>query len=209
MSREVQVRFCERPRVRFPRATHRLVHCRSLSQAEYVHKVLAQRLKSCGLELHPIKTKVVYCKDINRRQVYENVQFDFLGYTFRPRRSKDKFDRLYVNFTPAIGGQAAKAIRQTIRGWRLQLRSDKSIEDLARMFRPVIQGWTNYYCRFHKSAFARTADHLNMALIRWAMRKYKRLKGHRRRTKQWLGGIAARQPNLFPHWKLGFRPAVG
>lgn len=91
----------------------------------------------------------------------------------------------------------------------MQLKTDKSIEDLARMFRSKIQGWVNYYCRFYKTAFARTGDHLNNALIRWAMRKYKRLKGHRRRAKRWLAGVVRREPNLFPHWKLGFRPTIG
>ena len=95
-------------------------------------------MRECGLELHPDKTKVVYCRDIHRREEHESIQFDFLGYTFRPRRSKDRYGRVFVNFTPALSRVAAKAMRQTVRGWRLQLKSDKSIEDLARMFGPII-----------------------------------------------------------------------
>jgi RNA-directed DNA polymerase len=138
------------PKVPFCRyADDGLIHCRSLGQAHYLKNRLADRLKECGLELHPDKTKVVYCKGVHRQQEYETIQFDFLGYTFRPRRSKDRYGRVFVNFTPAISRAATKAIRQEVRGWRLQLKSDKSIEDLSRMFAPVIRGWINYYCRFH------------------------------------------------------------
>jgi RNA-directed DNA polymerase len=185
-----------------------LVHCRSLKQAEYLLECLKERFGSCGLELHPEKTKIVYCKDLHRKEQYKTIQFDFLGYTFRPRKSKDRKNRIFVNFTPGISGNAAKAIRQEVRGWRLQLKSDKSIVDLAQMFRPVIQGWVNYYCKFHKSAFHQTADHLNEALARWAMRKFKKKNG-RRRAGYWIGKIAQKQPHLFPHWRIGFRPSAG
>jgi len=198
------------PKVPFCRyADDGLIHCRSLRQARYLKARLESRLKECGLELHPEKTKIIYCKDVNRRQEFDTIQFDFLGYTFRPRRSKDRYGRVFVNFTPAISRAAAKSIRQTVRGWRLQLKSDKSIEDLSHMFGSVIRGWVSYYCRFHSSAFRPIANHLNMALARWAMRKFKRLRGHRRRSIHWVGRIASRQPWLFPHWRAGFVPSAG
>lgn len=198
------------PKVPFCRyADDGLIHCRSLKQAHYLWNRLADRLKDCGLALHPDKTKVVYCKDIHRQQAYETIQFDFLGYTFRPRRSKDRYGRVFVNFTPAMSRESAKAIRQTVRGWRLQLKSDKSIEELSCMFGPVIRGWINYYCRFHRSAFRPIAEHLDQYLARWAMRKFKRLRGHRRRAIHWIGEIASRQPGLFPHWRVGFLPPTG
>lgn len=130
----------------------------------------------------PYKTKVVYCKDIHRKQEYDIIQFDFLGYTFRPRRSKDRYGRVFVNFTPAIRRSAAKSIRQTMRSWRLQLKSDKSIKDLSHMFGLVIQGWISYYCKFHPSALRSIANHLDQYLARWAIRKFKRLRGHQRRA---------------------------
>ena len=171
------------PKLPFCRyADDALIHCRSHKQALYLRKKLESRLRECGLELHPDKTKVFYCKDIHRKQGHDVIQFDFLGYTFRPRRSKDRYGRVFVNFTPAISRSSAKSIRQTVRSWRLQLKSDKSIEDLACMFRPVIQGWINYYCKFHPSAFHSIANHLNRCLARWAMRKFKRFRGHRRQA---------------------------
>ena len=136
-------------------------------------------------------------------------RFDFLGYTFRPRRSKDRYGRVFVNFTPTISRSSAKSIRQTVRSWRLELKSDKPIEDLACMFRPVIRGWINYYCKFHPPAFHPIANHLNRYLTRWAMRKFKRFRGHGRQTMQWLGRIAQRQRFLFPHWRAGFVPSTG
>lgn len=197
------------PRLPFCRyADDGLIHCRSLKQARYLKERLAQRLKECGLELHPDKTRIVYCKDIHRQQEYEHIQFDFLGYTFRPRRSKDRYGRLFTNFTPAIAPAAAKALRQEIRGWRLQLKSDKSIEDLSRMFSPVISGWVNYYCRFHPSAFYRVAKHINRALARWAMRKFKRLRGHQRRAREWVARFARQRPDLFAHWRVGLAVAA-
>jgi RNA-directed DNA polymerase len=198
------------PKVPFCRyADDGLIHCRSLGQARYLKNKLADRLQECGLELHPDKTKVVYCKGVHRQQEYETIQFDFLGYTFRPRRSKDRYGRVFVNFTPAISRSATKSLRQEIRGWRLQLKSDKSIEDLSRMFAPVIRGWINYYCRFHPSAFKPVADRLNMALARWAKRKFKRLRGHQRRARHWIGQVADRQPGLFPHWRASFAASTG
>jgi RNA-directed DNA polymerase len=198
------------PKIPFCRyADDGLIHCRSLRQAHYLQARLADRLKECGLELHPDKTKVVYCRDVHRQQEYETIQFDFLGYTFRPRRSKDRYGRIFVNFTPAISRRAAKALRQEIRGWRLQLKSDKSIEDLSRMFGAVIRGWINYYCRFHPSAFKPVADRLNMSLARWAMRKFKKLRGHQRRAMHWIGRIAGRRPGMFPHWQKGFVTSTG
>jgi RNA-directed DNA polymerase len=195
------------PRIPFCRyADDGLIHCRSEKQAQYLWARLKNRLEECGLELHSEKTKIVYCRDIHRQQDHDNIQFDFLGYTFRPRRSKDRYGRVFTNFTPAISRTAAKAIRQTVRSWRLQLKSDKSIEDLRRMFGPVIRGWINYYCRFYPSAFYPVARHLNRALARWVERKFKRFRGHSSRAIVWLRRMAHRQTSLFPHWQAGFAP---
>jgi RNA-directed DNA polymerase len=87
MSGDVHVRFCESLGVRFPGATHLIVHCRTEREANLVRVKIAARLKQCGLEAHPEKTKVVYCKDSNRAGSHRNEQFDFLGFTFRPRKA--------------------------------------------------------------------------------------------------------------------------
>jgi len=186
-----------------------ITHCRTEAEATLLLKALDVRFKECGLELHPEKTKIVYCKDDDRRGEYSDISFDFLSYTFRPRRSKNRWGKFFVSFLPGVSNKAGKAMRQKAWKWKMHLRSDKSLEDLSRMFSPVIRGWINYYGKFYKSALYSTLRHLNRTLVRWAMRKFKKLKGHRRRAEYWLGNVARRQPQLFPHWQLGVKPTAG
>ena len=198
------------PYVKFERfADDSLVHCNSLKQAEDVLAAIKKRLQECGLELHPEKTKIVYCKDVDRKESHDHESFDFLGYTFRPRLSMNKSGKTFVNFTPAISNNAANRIRKEIRSWKIHLRSDKNLTDLAKMFRAQVQGWVNYYGRYYKSAMYPFLRNIESNLIRWATRKYKRLRRHRRRAKYWLGRIRFREPNLFVHWKLGLGSPVG
>ena len=186
-----------------------IAHCRSLKEAEQLRNSLKERFAECGLELHPEKTCIVYCKDDDRRGEYPETKFDFLGYTFRPRRSKNKYGKHFINFTPAISNKAKTAIRQTIRGWRIHLKPDKTIEDLSRMFNPIIRGWINYYGRFYKSEMYSILRHVDRALVRWVRKKYKRYRNHQRRATYWLGKIANREPKLFAHWQMGIRPTAG
>lgn len=191
------------PHVPFERyADDGVAHCRSREQAEALKAALTERFRQCGLELHPLKTRIIYCKDDDRREDYPETRFDFLGYTFRSRRSKNRWGTYFINFSPAISAKASKAIRQEVRGWKLHLRSDKSLDDLARMFNAVIRGWVGYYSAFYKSALYPTLRHLDRKLVLWATRKFKRLRGHRRRADHWLRGVARRQTGLFAHWRL-------
>jgi RNA-directed DNA polymerase len=198
----------ENPDIQFERyADDAVCHCKSEAQAKKLKQDLNERMKEVGLELHPEKTTIVYCKDDDRREEYPHTSFDFLGYTFRPRRSKNRWGKYFINFTPGISNKSAKAIRKTSRKWDWPLRSDKKLEDLARMFNPVIRGWINYYGRYYKSALYPTLKCLERRLIMWATRKYKRLRNHRRKAAQWLRRIARKQPNLFAHWGLLYRAA--
>lgn len=186
-----------------------VIHCRTQSHANWLREQLRQRLLDCCLELHPEKTRVVYCKDQHRKLDHDVIQFDFLGFNFCPRRSNDRYGRAFTNFAPALSRSAATSMRQAIRSWKLQFKSDKSIEDLARLYGPRIQGWIGYYCRFYRSAFRQVAHHVDRALVRWAMRKYKRFRGRETRAWRWLAEQARRRPGLFPHWRAGFVPYAG
>lgn len=191
------------PRIPFERyADDGICHCRSKVEAEGLRLAIERRFAECGLELNLQKTRVVYCKDDNRRGDYPEQKFDFLGYMFRPRTSKSRQDRYFVNFSPAISAKAAKSIRETMRQWRMHRQSDKSLEDLARISNPVIRGWINYYGSFYKSALYPVFQTLNNILARWASRKYKRLRGRKRAAHLWLQRIADGQPCLFAHWQL-------
>jgi len=193
------------PGIRFARyADDAVLHCKSKRQAEYVLDRIRERFQACKLELHPTKTRIVYCKDINRTGDHPDIQLTFLGYTFRPRKTVDKYGRVYVNFSPAVSRDALKAMRQTIRGWHLQLKSDKSMDDLSTMFAPILKGWQQYYGRFHGSALKPVWQNMNLFLMRWLMRKYKGLAGHKTRAAEMLKRLAQSQPGAFVHWSLGF-----
>ena len=186
-----------------------LCHCRSEAQAQWLKRVLEQRFAGCGLELHPHKTKIVYCKDADRRGHYPNEKLDYLGYTFRARRSKNRWGKYFVNFSPGVSDGAAKRMREAIRAWQLGCRVDKRIDDLARMFNPVIRGWITYYGRYYPSALYPTLRYLDGRLARWAMSKYKRLRRHRRRATHRIRAIAHRDRLLFAHWRLLYRAPAG
>ncbi len=198
------------PDIPFERfADDALCHCINESQAKILKDALAKRFAECGLQLHPEKTKIVYCKDDDRRGNSKNESFDFLGYSFRARRSKNRFGKFFVNFSPGVNNAATKAIREEIRRWQLRCRIDKWIDDLARMFNPVIRGWITYYGRYYKSALYPTFRYLDQCLANWAMAKYKRLRRHRQRAGHWVSKTASRDPRLFAHWPLLRRAATG
>jgi RNA-directed DNA polymerase len=186
------------PNIPFERyADDAIVHCSSERQAKWIKMLIEERLLQCKLELHPEKTKIVYCKDDRRKHSYPNKTFAFLGYSFSPRKVKSQAGHLFVGFGPAVSTKAAQKMRRAMRGWRFHLRSDKSLDDLARICNATVRGWINYYGQYYKSALYRIFNVLNRILIRWAMRKYKRFKFHQRRASHWLRRIACQQSWLF------------
>lgn len=199
------------PHVPFERyADDGVVHCRSERQAREVLDAIRGRFEQCGLELHPVKTKIVYCKDDDRQGDYEHIKFDFLGYTFQPRRAKNRWGKFFVSFLPAISTKAAKEIRKAIREWRMaSTRSNQELEDLARLVNPVVSGWMNYYGRYYRSGVVQVLRYLNEALAAWVRRKYTRFRRRERASMHWLGRLARRDTDLFILWRLGVIPAAG
>ena len=178
-----------------------IVHGRTEREANLVRVKIAARLKQCGLELHPEKTKVVYCKDANRRETHLHEKFDFLGFTFRPRKA-DGRKGIFCSFSPAISKNAEQKIRDEIRGWKLHRCTGESIGELARKINPKLRGWFNYCGRFTPSALRPIERHVGQSLVRWACRKYKKLRNHRSRAWTWLMAVLDRQPNLLALWEL-------
>jgi RNA-directed DNA polymerase len=199
----------ELPLLKFCRyADDGIVHCKSEKQALFVKDLLEKRLKACKLELHPDKTKIVYCHDDDRRSVYPNICFDFLGYTFRPRRSKNKHGKHFINFTPAVSRKALIEMKRTIRKYKINLRSDKTLEDLSNMLGSMLRGWVNYYGQYYKSALSPLFEHINLRLERWVMRKHKRFRRKPHEARHWLGKFARNNRHLFIHWKMGILPTT-
>ena len=185
-----------------------VLHCRSNAQAEFIRDKIAARLADCGLELHPTKTRLVYCKDANRPDSHEFEQFTFLGYTLRPRQSHNPTTgEFFVSFSPAVSRDNLVRIRRTIRGWRLHRRSDMTFSEMITFINQHTAGWITYYGRFYRSVLYAAFNGLNAFLVKWAMRKYKKLKRRKKQAWAWLAGIATRYPRLFAHWRFGVTPA--
>jgi RNA-directed DNA polymerase len=191
----------EFPAVPFERyADDAVVHCKSERQARHVRQAIADRMAEVGLRLHPDKTKIVYCKDSNRRGSYEHTAFTFLGFTFRQRRARNRYGKSFSNFLPAISKDALNKISAEVRSWRLHLRTGHTFKDLARRINPIVAGWMQYYGAFYRSALSPLLQRINAYLMRWIRKKYKRLRGKKKARECWQG-ITGRYPLMFAHWK--------
>jgi RNA-directed DNA polymerase len=194
------------PHIPFERyADDAICHCRSAEEARALWNALAQRFAACKLVLHPEKTKIVYCKDANRRGDFPNISFDFLGFQFRARKTMwgRGEERIFAHsFQPATSPKALTAISRTVRRWALHHRSDKSLQDLAEMYNPCIRGWINYYGHFYKTQLRPTLKRIDAYVIRWARRKFKRLRHQTKGARDWFERLRRANRGLFAHWQL-------
>jgi RNA-directed DNA polymerase len=195
----------EVPHCRFARyADDAVVHCQTERMAHWVKQRLAERFAACGLELHPDKTRIVYCRDSKRQAEYPVTQFTFLGFTFRPRSAKSRAGKLFTSFQPGVSREALKRMRQHIRSWHLPRQSPGTLAEFSAKYGATLRGWWNYYGSFYPSAVWPVFRHFDLALAYWARRKYKRLAGRQRESRHWLAQVARRAPRLFVHWRLWF-----
>jgi len=179
-----------------------VVHCDTKAQAKELKSAIAKRMEQCGLELHPQKTKIVYCQDADRTEDDELHSFDFLGFCFRPRLSRNKHGRYFVNFSPAIAPKAKKEIFSEIRQWHMHRRSELSLNELANKLNPVVRGWIEYYGAFFRSELIFLVHHLDKLIYRWVIRKYKKHGSNFKRAEKWVKRIKCKFPNYFVHWGL-------
>jgi RNA-directed DNA polymerase len=193
------------PDIPFERfADDAVLHCKSQKQAHFIKDKVEERLLQCGLELHPVKTRIVYCQDSDRQLNYKTTRFDFLGFTFRKRLVRTRWGRLFVSFSPAVSDSAKKSIRQVIRKWRIHLWSGATLRSIAEEINPVVRGWINYYGHYGRWELRFSLRQIDEYLIRWAKSKYKRLRGRQRQAAKAVRQMSQQQPMLFAHWKAGF-----
>jgi RNA-directed DNA polymerase len=186
-----------------------IIHCVSEKQAQYLKDRLEKRLLECKLEIHPDKTKMVYCKDSNRTEEKKNIEFTFLGYTFKPRKAKGQEDKVFTSFLPAISRKAKINLVAEICDWRLLWMTQKSIDQIAEAINPVIRGWLNYYGRYGQKELARVLEKINFHLMQWVQRKYKQYRHRIKKAYQYLRRIYTINPKLFAHWEAGISPLTG
>jgi len=194
------------PAVRYVRyADDAILHCRSKQEAEYVLGNLRQRMLYCGLELHPGKTKIVYCKDYRRQENHSTVKFDFLGYSFQPRTSMSKkTGKLFLGFDCAISISSKKHIVVKLKELDIAYLTHKSIVGVAKYLNPYIRAWVYYYGKYRLSALNPVFQLLKRWLVKWARKRYKRYKTSLNRAYAWLERVKVQFPGLFYHWRLGF-----
>lgn len=181
-----------------------VVHCYSENHAKNMMEKLDKRMKECGLEIHPEKSKIVYCR--NSKCNYDIKSFDFLGYTFRNRSCKNKNGKIFTSFTPAVSNSAGKSFRSKIKDSITRINTT-SIEKLAEILNLIIRGWMNYFTKYNPShAFRQGINYINLTLIRWLRKTRKRVRNGLRKAQNLLNIIFKRKPLLFYHWKLGYIP---
>ena len=142
-----------------------LIHCRTLEEAEQLMLTLQQRLAECGLEMHPDKTRIVYCKDGRRKGKYPNTSFDFLGFTFRPRGVKTKkCKQVLVGFNPAVSTTALKEMRKKIKALKLRRSTQTELGTIAALLNPMLRGWMQYYGRYRPTDLNPLYHYVNLTL---------------------------------------------
>ena len=176
-----------------------IVHCVSESQARKVLAALHERMAGVGLELHPGKTRIVYCKDSNRHGSAEHTSFTFLGFTFRPRRARREDGVQFTSFLPAISKDALKKISAEVRSWRLHRWVSSDGREIANLINPKIRGWMAYYGAFYRSALYPLLRRINTYLMRWVMSKYRKWRTWKKATRALIDAAATR-PRYFAHW---------
>ena len=177
-----------------------VVHCRTLARTLEVRAALEARMEQVGLVLHPEKTRIVYCRDGNRRGSWDGpVSFDFLGFTFRARSVSGKRGR-FAGFGPAISDRNKARISAEISGWKLHRLVSLTERELSARIAPRVRGWMAYYGTYYRSEMYPLLARLNWHIQKWGKCKYRRLRPGKKMQAAW-DGLTARSPGLFPHWR--------
>lgn len=192
------------PNAKFERyADDIIIHCKTRKEAGEILNNVRLRMEEYGLELHPDKTKIVHCKDRNRKDNYQDLskKFDFLGYEFKPRDARNNDGGLWTVFTPAISTKAKKRIRKKIKDSKILKMTDITIERLAKSVNRFVKGTINYYGKFRKSELCSVFNLLDYRIVKWIRKKYKSCRGGMAGWKEW-SRLKTENVKLFVHWYM-------
>ena len=181
-----------------------IIHVDSQNKGMIIMKALEERLRECGLQLHPTKTKLVYCRDSNRKKKGDyNVSFDFLGYAFKPRLAQNsQRGEWFTNWLPAVSTKSKRSMSDKLGRCTSLWTPTGSLQAIARQINPLLIGWTHYYGKFYVTELKKFMHLVNVKVANWARRKYKNLRPSMMKAMQWLHRISVRSPGLFAHWSL-------
>jgi len=180
-----------------------ILHCNTKTHAEQLLKLVHQRMDSVGLELHPQKTKIVYCRDYKRKEKHPTVKFDFLGYSFQPRTAySKKKGNLFLGYDCAISIDSRKRIADKLEELNVDKLTFKNIVGVAQYLNPMIRGWVHYYGKFKMYELTKVFRLLSKRLVWWARKRYKRYKTSIRKGYKWLATVREQFPTLFYHWNF-------
>jgi group II intron reverse transcriptase/maturase len=154
---------------------------------------------------HPEKTKMVYCKKSGRAQNGHPVQFDFLGFSFRPIIFRLRKGGHFLQYDCIMSRKSKKRILKDLRDLNFHNRSQVGLQEIAILLNPKIRGWINYYGKINRRSLKPIFYYLHHRIIKWILNKYKRFKGSKVKAVQWLRRITCDYPNLFYHWELGYK----
>jgi RNA-directed DNA polymerase len=177
-----------------------VVHCFSEKQTRYAGRRIAARLREVGLWLHPDKTRIVYCQQDGREDSFGSTSFTYLGFTFRKRAARGSDGTVFNGFLPAVSQNAMKKMNRVVHSWRLTRWTNLSLNELAAWVNQIVPGWLDYYGRYYRTALSPLLRRINAYILRWARKKYKRLRAFKR-AMAWWEGVVKREPNLLRHWQ--------
>jgi RNA-directed DNA polymerase len=194
------------PTISFERyADDVIIHCKTEEEAKETLRRIDERMTKCKLRLHPEKTKIVYCKDYKRKEVKEQVQFDFLGFSFQPRPTKSKINgKIFLGYDLAISKSSRNKIVEEIKDMKVHRWHDKEIEEIALELNPKLRGWINYYGRYRKTELLRVFRRLSDRLMKWVSNRHKRYRNKINESYEYLRKIQKEFPKLFAHWEAGY-----
>ena len=178
-----------------------IIHCKSKEEAEFILEEIKDRLNKFELEVNPDKTRIVYCKDDQRKGNHEQESFTFLGYSFQPRSFEWKGKVRFTTFFPGIACAAKTYIRKRMHEHFNPRWTQLDLNTIAKIMNPRIRGWINYYKLYCKAEILNLFRFFNALLVKWLKLKHRIWSKHK--LYKAYDHLVESNKHIFIHWKLG------